>query len=71
MCFFLYGSLMAQMFVRVKFLSVHTAGVGQFACWVVPRTEVDTLQIQVGLVLAFAGYVLLFALAVHVCFAFG
>ena len=43
MCFFLYGSLMAQLFVRVKFLSVHTAGVGQFACWVVPRTEVDTL----------------------------
>lgn len=48
---------MAQMFVRVRFLSVHTAGVGQFACWVVPRTEWDTLKIQVGLVVASAGSV--------------
>ena len=42
-CIFLYGFLMAQMFIRVEFLSLHTAAIGQFGCSMVPSIELDTL----------------------------
>ena len=42
-CIFLYGFLVARMFIRAEFLSVRTAAIGQFGCSVVPSIELDTL----------------------------